>query len=165
MQWDADLDTDKATIHWQQGGASITGVLVPPYGKLVLGGWRVKTKIAGGICTAGDERHRCREESLPCWTAVLVLGSLGGLCLAGSLVGVRSEVGFASAGGAGRCNGRQYSGLLAGVLPPLCGELTLSTQQRTKKERVRSLLQSHPLGLKWRLPTLPLSQYHRHNWA
>jgi len=33
---------------------------------------------------------------------VLVYGILGGLCLAGSVVGVRSEVGFASAGGTGR---------------------------------------------------------------
>lgn len=69
-----------------------------PYGELVLGGWRVTTKIAGGICTAGDECHRCREECLPCWAAVLVFRILGSLCFSGSLVDLRLATGDSSAG-------------------------------------------------------------------
>ena len=97
--------------------------------------------------------------------AVLIFGILRGVCLAGSVVDVRSVVGFASAGGAGQVWWVVSGGAVgrsAGALARRAeGQLTAGH----KKERVRSPLQSHPLNLKWRLPTLPLSQYHRHNWA
>ena len=40
----------------------------------------------------------------------LVVGGMSGVCLAGSVVDVRSAVGFAAAGGAGRCGGWVVSG-------------------------------------------------------
>lgn len=94
-----------------------------------------------------------------------MFGILGGVYSAGSSVDVRLAAGGGSVGGAGSMQAEVSGDAVGRRAGTSCGELSASSRQGTKKERVRSLTQSHPLNLKWRLPTLPLSQYHRHNWA
>ena len=142
------------------GGVCPAGGTHPANRRMDLG------KVVGGVCPA-DGTHPAKRRmdlgKVNKWTRAKLAARLrqgGRLCSCKedsrvfSCLSARSR---SFLGGLALGSWESWSGATS--------RLALGSGQGTKKERVQSLLQSHPLILKWRLPTLPLSQYHRHNWA